>query len=300
TRNNATGQHGTKITQRCIPVGQGFFVSSIIDNALVGDRIVTPVVRGNRTFTNSQRAFLTESSILSQPFMSNNCISKRSGTKVEDHRQKIRLMFDSPQGYHRQLLVGVDERASNAFDLGFDAPLIEANKEDMFWIFNNKQFIIQAVNNFDKDQIFPLGLKINQEGISKIKIDALENIANDFNIYLNDKELGIEHPINERPYEVYLTPGDYLNRFEITFKSLNELEEVEDIIIPEVTPTDIPDEPQNSTENNNELGVEQPIVEYPSVGLPIAENPTVENPSVGLPISETPIVDNSSVELPIV
>lgn len=231
TRINATGQHGTKIPQRYIPVAQGFFVSSIIDNALVEDGLVSPVVGGNITFKNSQRAFITENSNQSQFLKPNNGKSKTTALKVEDHRQKIRLMFDSPQGYHRQLLVGVDERASNAFDLGFDAPLIEANKEDMFWIFNNKQFIIQAVNNFDKDQIFPLGIKINKEGISKIKIDALENIANDFNIYLNDKELGIEHPINEHPYEVYLAPGDYLDRFEITFRSSVEIEEVVDDVV---------------------------------------------------------------------
>src|SRR5690606_33190437 len=139
---------------------------------------------------------------------------------------------DSPKGYHRQLLVGVDARASNGFDLGFDAPLIETNKEDMFWIFKNNEFVIQAVDNFDKDQILPLGIKINQAGISKIKIDNLENMDSNSNSYLNDKELGVQHPVNESPYDVYLAPGDYLNRFEITFKSSGTLA-VDDMVMPE-------------------------------------------------------------------
>src|SRR5690606_32837480 len=39
-------------------------------------------------------------------------------------------------------------------------------------------------------------------------------------------------PINESAYEVYLEPGAYLNRFDITFKSSGTLD-VEDLIAPE-------------------------------------------------------------------
>lgn len=230
-RINATGISGTKEPTQYIPVAQGFFVSSILDESLIQDELVSPVVGGTITFKNSQRVFKTESSGASQFMKSSNTKAKATVSKQVDSRQKIRLMFNSPKGYHRQLLVGVDARASNGFDLGFDAPLIETNKEDMFWIFKNNEFVIQAVDNFNADQILPLGIKINQAGISKIKIDGLENI-NDLDIYLNDKELGIYHPINESPYEVYLEPGAYLNRFDITFKSSGTLD-VEDLIAPE-------------------------------------------------------------------
>ena len=66
--------------------------------------------------------------------------SKSSAAKVNaDIRKKIRLQFDSPRGYHRTLLVGVDSNASNIFDAGYDAPLIEDNKEDLFWVFDNSK-----------------------------------------------------------------------------------------------------------------------------------------------------------------
>jgi hypothetical protein len=47
---------------------------------------------------------------------------------------------------------------------------------DMFWDISNSQFVIQAVQNFNDDQIIPLDLLVANEGESTIKIDALENI----------------------------------------------------------------------------------------------------------------------------
>ncbi|OYX24782.1 MAG: hypothetical protein B7Z06_08420, partial [Flavobacteriales bacterium 32-35-8] len=221
TRIAATGVVGTKVPDRYIPVSQGFFVSSILDANLVNDGLTSPVVGGQVTFKNSQRIFQTEASGSSFFIKPSNDKSKTTTLKETeiDKREKIRLMFDSPKGYHRQLLVGVDENATNAFDIGYDAPLIESNKEDIFWTFNNKNFIIQAVSNFGNEQVLPLGIKIDKAGITKIKVDALENITEDLNIYLNDNELGIQHDLKNSAYEVYLATGTYLNRFNITFKN---------------------------------------------------------------------------------
>ena len=64
TRINATGGVGTKIPERYIPVGQGFFVSSVLDASLIGDandpEISQLVVGGNILFKNSQRIYKTE------------------------------------------------------------------------------------------------------------------------------------------------------------------------------------------------------------------------------------------------
>ncbi|WP_157804982.1 LamG-like jellyroll fold domain-containing protein [Confluentibacter lentus] len=207
TRIANTGAIGGKTAERYIPVSQGFFV--VADDG------------GTVTFKNSQRDFRTEASDPSLFIKPKNDKSKNSTTKESqtDTRQKIKLMFDSPKGYHRQLAVGVDEKASNEFDLGYDAPLIEDLKEDMFWIINDGNYVIQGVDNFDDTQKLPMGIKTNKAGISKIKLDALENISNDLDIYLIDKELGIQHNLKESNYEVYLLPGSHINRFEITFKN---------------------------------------------------------------------------------
>ncbi|MGE5944187.1 MAG: T9SS type A sorting domain-containing protein, partial [Flavobacteriales bacterium] len=168
-----------------------------------------------------QRDFKTEASDPSLLIKPSNTKSKTADTKGSDvdERQKFKLMFDSPKGYHRQIAAGVDENASTSFDTGYDALLIENNKEDMFWISGNDKYVIQGVDNFNETQKLPLGIKVSKEGMVKIKMDVLENIPENQKIYLNDKGLGIEHPLKESHYEVYLLSGNYSNRFEITFKN---------------------------------------------------------------------------------
>ncbi|GAA4901402.1 hypothetical protein GCM10023311_28880 [Flaviramulus aquimarinus] len=217
--NSAAGGSGTKEPERYIPVGQGFFVSAILDTDVTGN--VSPVDGGTILFKNSQRVFQKEEvtvdntgSVFTKSTKKGNVIK----SKAVDTRQKIRLMFDSPKGYHRQLLVGVDQNASNDFDLGYDGPLNESNKEDMYWKLGPENLVIQAVNNFNPDQILPLGMKIAKNGLATIRIDKLENVS-DLDIYIHDKELNVYHNLNESSYQLSLDSGEYQDRFEITFSN---------------------------------------------------------------------------------
>ena len=224
TRINTTGVNGTKIPERYIPVAQGFFVSALSDPALAS--LSQPVVGGTIQFKNSQRVFRKE---VVTGLANNGSVFFKSSLKKEtqsisndidlDTRQKIRLMLDSPNGYHRQILVGVDENATNDFDLGYDALLNETNNEDMFWQVNDAKLIIQAVNSFDVQQILPLGIKTSKNGLVKLSIDKLENFDDNITIQIHDKELNTYHNLRDGHYEVYLTSGNYLNRFEIRFSS---------------------------------------------------------------------------------
>lgn len=238
TRINATGATGSKIPERYIPVAQGFFVSAMSNPSLVS--LTQPVIGGAIQFKNSQRLFKKESvtgtnsgSVFFKSGSKNSKSTSSNNTDI-DNRQKIRLMFDSPLGYHRQLLVGVDENASNDFDLGYDALLNETNKEDFYWEFNNSSFIIQAVNNFNENQILPLGIKTVKDGLVKIKIDGLENIdTNSMPIFIYDKQLNTYYNLNNSNFEVFLNKGTYSNRFELVFKNsqiLNTNEILDDTI----------------------------------------------------------------------
>ena len=208
-RINATGVSGTKTPQQYIPVGQGFFV--------------TAGTGGSVSFKNSQRIFKTEASDPSVFMRANNNVKTTKTARISqsnsDVRQKIRLQFDSPKGYYRQLLAGVDKSASDQFDVGYDALLIEDNKEDLFWVFDNEKYVIQAVDNFNFNQNLPLGVKIDQEGLATIKIETLENIASNTDIYLHDIDLDVYHDLKASDYEVFLTVGEHLNRFEIVFNN---------------------------------------------------------------------------------
>ena len=212
-RINDNNAIGTKVPSRYIALNQGFFVSATLDPSIASS--TTSVTGGMVTFKNSQRIFKTEG--LGQSVMF------RNANTVDDQREKIRLMFDSPSGYHRQLLIGVETGTSLDFDLGFDAPIIDINDEDMFWNFNNSKYVIQAIDNFDVDQILPLGLIINEEGISTIRIDELENIPDDKDIYIFDNELNTYHNLRINDFEINLGIGEYLDRFYVVFATEDTL-----------------------------------------------------------------------------
>lgn len=208
--------YGTKLPKRYIPVGQGFFVEGALDPKVPE---TVSVVGGTLVFKNSQRAFEREAPG-SSIFMKG---AKAKGTTINeakyvDSRPKIRLQFDSPLGYQRGLLVGVDQRASNNFDIGFDAPLNEDNKEDMFWQLGKGKLVIQGVNNFNLDQELPLGLKIAKAGLATIKIEEIQNIDENTTLNIKDKFTGKTHNISQRPFEIELVPGTYLDRFALIFK----------------------------------------------------------------------------------
>lgn len=211
--------------ERYIPVGQGFFV--------------TAEDGGTITFKNSQRIFKTEASDPSIFMRVNDGKSKQKNLTSsssandddDDMREKIKLYFDSPKGYHRQILVTADTNATDSQDMGYDAPLIEDNVEDMYWTFDSKKFVIQGVGDFNDNKALPLGVKIDEEGDAIIRIDELINIPSNRIIYLHDKNLEIYHDLTESDYEVFLTVGEHLDRFEIVFGSK------EDIIIEDDIPT---------------------------------------------------------------
>ncbi|WP_194768361.1 LamG-like jellyroll fold domain-containing protein [Tamlana sp. I1] len=229
SRINATGNTGST-AKRYIPVGQGFFVSSLLDpdlkkmiNSSDASAATVPI-GGQIVFKNSQRVFATEAAHPSE-FLKSASGKSKANKISEDIRPKIRLKFKSPLGYHRQILLGTDAHATNGFDLGYEAELNEANKEDMYWLLNKSALTIQAIKNFEEtSQILPLGLKTSKEGLALIKIDALENVDPQTKIYLHDKDLNTYHDLKESDFEIYLESGVQEDRFELTFSTPLTLE----------------------------------------------------------------------------
>ncbi|MFV8342252.1 PKD-like domain-containing protein, partial [Flavobacterium sp. XS2P39] len=213
---------GDKIPGRYIPVAQSFFVDAALDPSI--DGTTTTVDGGTLIFKNSQRIFMREDA-------TNSLFIKKSGNKkiktaAKDSRSKIRLGFVATTGMHRQLLVTADSNTTNKFDIGYDAQMFDVAENDMYWEFSNSEFVIQALPNFNSDQIIPIGLAIANEGVVTIKIDSLENIPETTAVYLHDNSTASYHNIKNSDFKISLAAGEYKKRFSLQFTSKSlDLEE---------------------------------------------------------------------------
>ena len=192
-----------------IPIGQAFFVVGDADG-------------GQIQFNNSQRAFARESS--------GNSVFMRTNTSEvstnNDLRPKFRIGFDAPKISHRQVLLTLDNNTSDAVDWGYDAEMYEVFDDDMYWVLNDKKYVIQATNSFDIDKEIPLGIRTLEGGLVSIKVDELENAADYTNLYIKDNLTGETHDITNQDFSINLEAGEYQNRFFLVFQpSLNIMEE---------------------------------------------------------------------------
>ncbi|WP_299367684.1 choice-of-anchor D domain-containing protein [Winogradskyella sp.] len=196
---------GTKTPGRYIPVSQGFFV--------------TGASAGSITFENDQRIFQKESIGSSVFLRGNNTTENQTNDEDIDDRMKFRIGYRASNSLHlqRQILLTIDENTTEGVDWAYDAPLNEDQTDDMFWIINNEKYIIQANNVAEETSIFPLGIKTSSDGLNTIRIDSLENVPEDLDIYLHDIDLDMYHDLRTEDYEVSLNAGEYLDRFEIVF-----------------------------------------------------------------------------------
>ena len=121
-----------------------------------------------------------------------------SQQNTPEENSVIWLKFKSPKGYNRQIAVGTDPYATDGFDLGYDAFLIEDNPEDMFWYFENSKFVIQGIKEFTEDKELALGVKISEKGELTIKLDDLQNFPDDLPILLKDELLQTIHDLQGR------------------------------------------------------------------------------------------------------
>jgi hypothetical protein len=97
----------------------------------------------------------------------------------------------------------------------------------MYWILNDKKYVIQATNKFDFDKEIPIGIQTKEGGIISINVDELENAGDYTSIYIKDNLTGKTHDITNQPFQINLEAGEYQNRFLLAFQPrLKTMEEV--------------------------------------------------------------------------
>ncbi|PWK18483.1 LamG-like jellyroll fold domain-containing protein, partial [Xanthomarina spongicola] len=202
--------NGTKIPERYIPVGQGFFVEAGSST-------------GQVTFNNSQRIFKTEAftadTYEGSVFIRN---SAENSDSEEITIKRIRLEFTSPEGARRPLLLGFvpDGIATDAVDWAYDGKNNdESANSDLSWIIEDEKYVIQGVGEFDATKQYPLGLYLTANGNIKISLTDLENFDSPIDVFVYDSLLGTYTQINDTDFDFEMDAGDYMNRFYLTFQS---------------------------------------------------------------------------------
>jgi hypothetical protein len=214
-RINSNNARGTKKPGQFIPVGQGFFVNTVLDPDLAPGLSISG---GDINFNNGQRAFATEANTDDSQFLKPTDLTKGPKmVKTIDSRYKIRLNFTSPLGYQRQILVTADAYTTNGFDLGYDALLNDNIPEDMFWLIKENKFVIQGVPHFNLDQRLPLGITVAEEKEFSIELGELENVPDIIDIYLRDNSDSTYHDLRKEAFKASLPAGEYQDLYEIVF-----------------------------------------------------------------------------------
>jgi len=201
----------SKIPGRFIPVGQGFFV-------------VGSATGGNITFNNNQRFFIKEDNAASTYMFKNTATNILANDNSEDqvttdNFKRVRLGLTSKDNYHRQILLGfMEQNATSAIESGYDAPNIDNQLNDMYFINSGVKLNIEGEGFFDVNNTYPIGIKTNVFGEVKIMVDATENMDSNQRLFILDNTNGEYHDITNNPYIVELPQGLTDNRFTLTFK----------------------------------------------------------------------------------
>lgn len=187
---------------RYIPVGKGFFVEATEGGGTIG-------------FSNSQRFF----TLPTPPVL------ERSAKNSEENKY-IRLGFEDPEGFHRELLLGFlpDSPADLGVNRGYDAIHFSTRKDDMFFVIDGNpanRYVIQGVNRYSEFMEFPIGLILATSGAHQLMLDSVENFED--TVYLRDNLLDITHNLTDGKFEINLPAGEYIDRYSLVFQESGTL-----------------------------------------------------------------------------
>jgi hypothetical protein len=187
----------TNIPNGYIASGQGFFASS--------------KANGIAVFANDMR-------VSGQNAMFFRTATTAAVTSLEKHR--LWLNLTNTQGAHKQLLVGYVEGATASFDELFDGEVLEGgNAVSFFSVLDDKNLGIQGrALPFLTQDLVALGYRVNSAGTYQIQVQSKDGLfAEGQSVYLEDRLLGIVHPIDQSPYTFEAVSGTDVARFVLRY-----------------------------------------------------------------------------------
>lgn len=172
----------------------------------------------------------------------------------------------------------VDDRASYGIDWGFDALMYQVLDDDMYWMLENKKYVIQAVDTLIFEKQIALGIQTLTGGAITIKIDRLENVSEEMDVFLVDKETNVLYDLRKNNYTATLPAGEQHNRYALSFKMKTAAPDPDENAVLVTENIDA-----TFTDGSDILVADAPEIAYPAIELYLDQmntSITIKNPQL--------------------
>ncbi|TNF31589.1 MAG: T9SS type A sorting domain-containing protein, partial [Bacteroidetes bacterium] len=139
----------------------------------------------------------------------------------EVERNLMWISVVNGENNYNQTLVGFAEDGSDGVDWAYDAPKLNYLAPlSLYSLMDGVPYAIQGYGTFDEQRIVPLGLNSESETEVLFRLDSLENFP-EVEVVLEDRYLGLFHPLTQSPYSVSVADATYSDRFFIHYQPVS-------------------------------------------------------------------------------
>ncbi|WP_312765049.1 T9SS type A sorting domain-containing protein [Epilithonimonas sp.] len=140
--------------------------------------------------------------------------------KQSDSKNRFWIKLVSPTNLINTQLIGYVSGASNDFEQDYDTEALSTSSDVFYSVLGSKQLLIQGRSeNFNSNDVIPVGANFFQSGTYKIGLDKAEGIfENGQRVYLKDKLLNKTVDLSQGDYSFTASKGLDNSRFEIVYK----------------------------------------------------------------------------------
>ncbi len=180
---------GGMVPNGYIAAGQGFFTRSTGTGGSGN-----PVIFKNSMRSNNNNLFFRNASVLS------SYDQNRQTNWVDKHRIWLNLISSS--GVFNQILVGYIDGATTGWDRTYDGVrLTDGNSSTFYSVIPEQNLVIQGRPlPFEVTDQVPLGFKTTVQDTFSLRLDHLDGLFENQDVFVEDKLLGIIHNLKQSPY----------------------------------------------------------------------------------------------------
>ena len=142
-------------------------------------------------------------------------------TPAPDPIQRVYIGVEDEQGNYNRILIAFTNEATEGFDAQFDAEKLQGNPNLSFYSkLGNDKMVIQALPVVKDELSIPIGLFTANGGKFTFKIDTIENMSEDIEVFIFDALENTTTPFEfKTTYKFNCDKGDVDGRFFIVFKN---------------------------------------------------------------------------------